>query len=130
MARNGRGAWMMFAALAVMVIGLTGVFATYATPLPLERAMAREAALDAVAADPSLAASLGTRESLGDSAPALAGPAEGLPQRIAAERVAMRRRFAEEAAAVATRLRWLICMVTLMGGLFVVLIVGGLARPR
>jgi len=130
MAQGGRSGWMMFAALAVMVVGLTGLFATYATPLPLERAMAREAALDAVAADPSLSANPTMRDSLGDSVPALAGPPDSLPQRIAAERVAMRRRFAEEAAAVATRLRWLVSMVTLMGGLFVVLIVGGLARPR
>ena len=121
---------MMFAALAVMVIGLTGIFSTYATPLPLERAMAREAALDAVAADPSLLASPAMRQTLDDSAPALAGPPDGMAQRIAAERVAMRKRFSDEAAAVATRLRWLISMVTLMGGLFVVLIVGGLSRPR
>ena len=74
MAQGGRSGWMMFAALAVMVVGLTGLFATYATPLPLERAMAREAALDAVAADPSLSANPTMRDSLGDSVPALAGP--------------------------------------------------------
>jgi hypothetical protein len=124
---------MMFAGLAVGVVGLTGIFATYATPLPLERAMAREAALDAAlmaanSSDPK-AALAALSPVLGDSAAALAdAPAADFTARIWAERKAMRARFAAEAAQVATTLRYLVAVVTLTGGLFVVLIVGGLAK--
>jgi hypothetical protein len=120
---------MMFAGLAVLVVGLTGVFATYAAPLPLQRALAREAALDAALAtahapDPQAAlAALAPR--LGDSAAALAGPPAELPQRVATERLAMRAHFTAEAEAIANRLRFLIVVITLMSGLFVAVIVGG-----
>jgi hypothetical protein len=134
MMTSGRSNWMVFAALAVGVVGMTGVFATYATPLPLQRAMAREAALDAAllaarSADPQAAmAALAPR--LGDSAEALAGAPAGLPERVAKERLEMRTRFGAESGALATRLRFLIVTVTVMGGLFVALIVGGFSRGR
>jgi len=123
---------MLFAAIAVGVVGLTGVFATYATPLPLERAMAREVALDAAlgtpaAADPQAAlAALAPR--LDDSAPALAGPPAGLADRVARERLAMRARFSEQAASIAAQIRLLIIVITAMAAVFVVAMVGSRAR--
>jgi hypothetical protein len=134
MATNGRGNWMVFAAIAVGIVGLTGVFATYATPLPLERAMAREAALDAALAaakspDPHAAmATLAPR--LGDSAAALAGSPEGLADRVAKERLEMRARFSGEAGALAAQLRLLIIVITIMAGVFIAAIVGGFSRGR
>jgi hypothetical protein len=134
MAAGGRGNWMMFAAIAVGIVGLTGVFATYAGPLPLQRAMAREAALDAAlvagdSADPRAAlAALAPR--LGDSAAALAGAPDGLPARVAKERLAMRARFGEEASGLAAQLRLLIVMITLMGAIFIAAVVGGFSRNR
>ncbi len=122
----------MFAALTVGVVGLTGVFATYAAPLPLQRAMAREAALDAAldaahAPDPQAAmAALAPR--LGDSAAALAGAPAGLPERIAKERLDMRTRFGTEASLLAEQLRLLIGVITVMAAVFVAVIVGGLSR--
>jgi hypothetical protein len=132
MATNRRSSWMMFAAVAVGVVGLTGVFATYATPLPLQREMAREAALDAAllaAREPDPRAALAALEPrLGDSAAALAGAPAGLPERVEQERLAMRARFGAESDSLAARLRCLIIVTTAMGGVFVVAIVGGFTR--
>jgi hypothetical protein len=132
MATGRRSSWMMFAALTVGVVGLTGVFATYAAPLPLQRAMAREAALDAAldaahAPDPQAAmAALAPR--LGDSAAALAGAPAGLAERVAKERLDMRARFGTEAGLLAEQLRLLIGVITVMAAVFVAVIVGGLSR--
>jgi len=125
---------MAFAALAVGVVGLAGVFATYAAPLPLQRAMAREALLDAALAaadspDPQAAmAALAPR--LGDSAEALAGAPAGLAERVTKERLAMRTRLDAEAGALAAQLRLLIVVITVMGAIFVAVIVGGFSRGR
>jgi hypothetical protein len=121
-----------FVAVAFLVVGLMGVFATYAAPLPLERAMAREAALDAVldaARTPNPEAAMAALKArLDDSAGVLAGGTAGIAARVAAERLAMRERFAAEAAATGLRLRWLIVMVTLMGAVFAITMMGSGAR--
>ena len=126
------GSWIAFILMAFVISGLAGVFATYALPIPMERALAREAALDAAleaarAADPATAlAALAPR--LDDSA-AMISTGEGtLEQRIQRERIAMRARFLAEEAATAIRLRWLTIVVTAMGALFVVALLGGMAR--
>jgi len=111
-----------FLVMAFVVVGLTGVFASYAVPLPLQRALAREAALDdALAAargpDPRDAVAA-LQDRLDDSAAAVLPVGGDMAARIAAERTAMRARFLAEAAAVATRVRWLICVITVMAALF------------
>jgi hypothetical protein len=127
------GTLAAFLAMAFFIVGLTGLFACFAAPLPLERALAREAALDEAAAaarsaDPAAAlAPLQAR--LGESAAALA-PGPDLPARIAAERLAMRARFATESDVTLTRLRWLICVITGMGALFGVAMLNLAARAR
>ncbi len=124
---QGPGAWIGFLAAAFVVVGLTGLFATFAAPLPLERALGREQALDAamVAAhgpDP-LAALQALRDRLDDSADAVV-PKPGAPvpgdidARIAAERTAMRTRLLADSQATSERLRWLICIVTIMSAVF------------
>jgi hypothetical protein len=108
-ARLGRlGAWGGFMAAAVCVVGMIGLVGTYSAPLPYEREARREAVLDQVAMTPAP-----QREALRD------GP---IGPRVAAERAAMRVRFAAEADATAQSLRLLIVVVTLMGAVF-----GGLA---
>ena len=126
----GRGAsqsWLGFLLVAFATVGLAGFFAAFAAPLPLQRQAAREAALDAAlvaAAQPEAAAALDRlRPSLGESAAAIlaVGPdssAPDLPARVAAERRAMRGRFAHEADVVASRLRWLVGIVTVMAAAF------------
>jgi hypothetical protein len=127
------GTLAAFVAMAFLIVGLTGLFATFAAPLPLQRAQAREAALDqaeaaARSADPP-AALARLQPQLGGPAPALmAGP--DLQARIAAERLAMRARFAIESEVTLTRLRWLICVITGMGALFGVVMLNLAARTR
>ena len=118
--------WSGFLVAAFVTVGLVGLFATFAAPLPLQRGILRESALDAAqvaahAPDPAAAlAALGDR--LDESADALIRPGGGvwpdLDARIAAERIAMRARMTTDEHALATRLRWLICLVTVMGAAF------------
>ncbi len=134
MARQVNGSWMGFAATAFIVAGLSGVFTTYALPIPMQRGFAREAALDAAAEaarGPDPAAALAAlRPRLGDSATAVMEGPGTLEQRIARERAAVRESFLAEEDATALRLRWLCIMVSLTGALFVAAIVGGMsARP-
>ena len=125
---------LAFVAMAFAIVGLIGIFATYAAPLPLERAVARETALDAVLAaakDPNAEAALAAlKPQLDDSAGVIVGGATGIEQRVAEERVAMRARFTADAAATALRLRWLIGMITVMAFVFAVTMMGGSIRHR
>lgn len=110
------------------VVGLVGAFATFAAPLPLERALAREEALDAAQAALSgpnpQAAILALKDRLDDSAASLIPlPADPLAA-IAAERVAMRARQRAEADAVASRMRLMIGVVTVMAAAFGTAITG------
>jgi hypothetical protein len=124
--------WLGFLAAAIGAVGLIGLFATYAAPLPLQRALAREAALDAALAasrGPDPAAALeALRPRLDDSAAALLPYSADEPARIARERPLMRARLETEAAIVAVRLRWLIGLVTLMAIVFAAAVLRGLTR--
>jgi hypothetical protein len=127
------GTLAAFLAMAFFIVGLTGLFASFAAPLPLERALAREAALDeavaaARSADPA-AALTGLQARLGESAAELT-PGPDLQARIAAERLAMRARFATESDVTLARLRWLISVITGMGALFGVAMLNLAARAR
>ncbi|MCW3477447.1 hypothetical protein [Limobrevibacterium gyesilva] len=130
--RKVDGTWIAFLAMAFAVVGLTGLFATFAAPLPLQRAVARDAALDAAlvaASGPDAAAALEQlRPRLGDSADALLPPQGDMAARIAQERLAMHQRLLAEAEATAIRLRWLICIATVMAAVFGAAIVGVSAR--
>jgi hypothetical protein len=131
---SGGGTWAAFLVAAFAVVGLTGIFATYAAPLPLERAIAREAVLDqalatAHAPDPK-AALAALRVELADSADAvIAGPGP-LPERVASERLAMRTRLTTEADEVALRLRVMIGVFTFAGALFGIAILSIVRRSR
>ncbi len=132
MAAQSSGSWIGFAAMAFVIVGLSGVFATYALPIPMERAFALDAALDEalVAAhgpDPAVALAA-LRPRLGENADAvLAGPGTAV-ERIQRERAAMRDRFRAEAEATAVRIRWLCMVVSVMGAVFVGALMGSLAR--
>ena len=114
--------WSAFLAMTFVVVGLAGLFASYAVPLPLERALARDATLDAAqsaAHGPDAAKTLeAMRDQLGDSAGALLPPAADIDARIAAERTAMRVRLQAESDAVAARTRLLLGVVTVMAAVF------------
>ncbi len=134
MTRDGRYTWAGFVALAFAVLGILAVFTTYAAPVPLERAMAREETLDealAAAGSPDEAARLDAlRPRLSDSAdPVLRGPGT-LAGRVGRERAAMRARFETEAHAVARQLRLMIVVVTIMCMAFGCAVVAGFSGPR
>lgn len=124
--------WLGFLAAAIGAVGLIGLFATVAAPLPLERALAREAALDEallLASGPNPAPSLeALRPRLDDSADAILPYAPGIEARIAQERPAMRARMQADADAIAVRLRWLVVVVTLMSVAFAAAVLRGITR--
>ena len=127
------GTWIAFLAIAFGAVGLMGLFATYAGPLPLQRAMAREATLDTalvLTRQPNPRAALeALRPALDDSADALLPWRPDEAARIAAERIAMRARLAADSAALAVRLRWLVCLVTVMSGAFGIAVLHASRRP-
>jgi hypothetical protein len=125
-AHRPAGSLIAFLAMAFVVVGLAGILATYAAPLPLARALHEEALLDdalaagRVADIDAVAASLG----VGDEARFAAGTADAaghagdLPGRVAALRAEVRQTMTAEANAAAWRLRFLIIVATIAGALF------------
>jgi hypothetical protein len=116
------GPWIAFLAMCFAVVGLVGLFASFATPLPLERALARDEVLDevlALSAQPHPEAALeALRPRLDDSAGAVLPPGGDMQARVAGERAAMRARFRLEADATAARVRLMIGIVTVMAAVF------------
>jgi hypothetical protein len=117
-----RNTWMAFLAMTFLIVGLTGLFATFSAPLPLQRALARDATLDEALADsrrPDAAAAIeALRPRLAESADAILPVGGDMDARIGAERAAMRGRLTLEADVTALRLRWMICIVTLTCAVF------------
>ena len=99
MGRQG-GVWAAFLAVCFVVVGLAGGFALYAAPVPLQRALARGAVLDQAL---------------------LAGES---PAQIVRERAAVRDEAEREEAAVVARIRLTLLVVTVMAGLFGVVVMG------
>lgn len=115
--RSTPGSIAGFLATAFCIVGLSGLFATYAAPLAYQREFQREATLDqALRTSSADMASLSDR--LDDSADAILKGKTPLPERVAAERLAMRARFSQQAEDTAFRLRLLIVIVTLASALF------------
>ena len=118
---NDRATWTAFLLMCFALVGLSGLFATYATTIPLERALIRTGTLDqvlAAARAPDAADRLAAlRPALGERADAvLSGPGE-LWDRVAAERAMVLDEQGREARSVAHRTRILVVIVTLMAGL-------------
>ena len=118
---NDRATWIAFLLMCFALVGLTGLFATYATTVPWERALIRTGVLDQVLAaarapdaDARLAA---LRPALGPAADAvLSGPGE-LWDRVAAERRVVLDEQGREARSVAHRVRIMVGTVTLLSAL-------------
>jgi len=130
--KRNSGTWTAFLAMTFVVVGMTGLFATYATPIPLERALARDAALDeALASDgqPNQAAILeALRDRLDSSAAAVINGTGPLAARVGAARTAMHAELQREADAIGSRLRFMIIVVTVLGAVFGAVILGAVAR--
>ncbi len=124
--RQGGLAWTAFLAMAFAVVGMTGVVATYAAQIPLQRALLHEALLDRVLAagqapDPARALSAlrpEVAEILGDQAAPVLDGTGPLPDRVAQARARLQASFGSEAADVGFRLRIVICVFAAVGMLF------------
>ena len=128
MQRN-TGTWMAFLAMTFAIVGLVGLFASYAAPLPLQRALARDATLDqALATGDDKAALEPLRDQLGDSASMVIEGAGPLAARVSTARADMNADFLREAAAVAARLRLMLAVVTVVAAGFGVALLGIVAR--
>ncbi len=120
--------WFVFLAIAFAVVGLTGMFGTFAAPVALQRAVLRDEVLEearAALAKPDAAARIeAMRARLDDSAEALLPFGGDMEARIAAERTAMHARLRLDGDATTRRLRWLIGAVTIMAGIFGMMVLG------
>jgi hypothetical protein len=120
MAMNGRGTWMAFLAMAFAVVGLSGLFATYAMSAPWRRAALEIASLDADGpVEARITAALGP-----DVAPRIAAPGTAPEAALHAARAAVLRRAEEDADSAETHTRWLIVIVTTMGAVFGAAVLG------
>ena len=112
--------WIAFLLCSFAVVGLMGLFASYAGPLPYERATARDAVLDRalqLGAQPAgdvKAALEPLRDELDDSAPVVIDGEGPLPQRVAAARTAIHAEMQHEAEAIGSRLRLELAVVTVV----------------
>lgn len=105
--------WTAFLVMLFMLVGLCGLFASYAAGIPLERGIARSALLDrALAADPAQLAAM--RPVLGSLAPAVIDGPAPLPERIARARLVVADEQRREAASVDYRTRLMLGVVTLL----------------
>ena len=109
-------AWTAFLLMLFAIVGLCGLFASYATSIPLERGMARGVLLDQVAAD-SVAADASVRlERLRPTLGALGGPVlDGpgpLTERIASARAVVQDEQQREESSLAFRTRLMLAVVT------------------
>lgn len=132
-ARRG-GSLIAFLTMAFVVVGLAGILATYAAPLPLARALHEEAMIDDAlaaghAADiDAMAAALGKNDEARFGGAPTANRADDLPARAAALRAALRQTMTAEAEAAAWRLRFLIIVATIAAALFGAALMGAARR--
>ncbi len=113
---SNRAAWTAFLLTCFAITGLTGLFASYATSLPLERALRLGAALDRALTTGQAAELEALRPALGRSADqVISGPGD-LASRVGAARAAMLSEQDREAHSVAHRVRIMLGVVTFMAG--------------
>ena len=120
--RSGIGVWAAFLAVCFLVVGLMGLFASYAGQIPLERAAYRLHLLDqvqAAAREPDAAGRLTElRPLLADRANAVLDGAGPLDARLDAERKAALAEGVAESDAVSLRVRIMLLVVTVMSAAF------------
>ena len=113
--------WTAFLLMCFALVGLAGMFASYAVTIPLDRALARTAVLDGVLAEarqPDAARQATLRMMLGPEVGprVLDGPGD-LFDRVAAQREVVLQEGVQEDRRVAYRIRVLVAVVTVTAGL-------------
>jgi hypothetical protein len=108
--------WTAFLVMLFAIVGLCGLFASYATSIPLERGMARSALLDRALADgsaPDAAARLEQLRPRLDSLAATVLDGKGpLQDRVAAARLVVQDEQQREETSLAYRTRLMLGVVT------------------
>ena len=118
---SGRATWIGFLAVAFAVVGLSGLFATYAMSAPWRRAALEITALDGAGpVEARIEAALGSEAARRRLAPPGTSPDAALQ----AARAAVLHRAEEDATSAETRTRWLIVIVTVMGAAFGAAVLG------
>jgi len=109
---QNRLVWVAFLLACFLVTGLTGLFASYAGNIPLERAIHRTRTIEsALSTDGSPDA---IKRLLGPDAELVAAGTGDLPSRVAAARAAAMSEGEREAAAVGSRIRLMLGVVTVL----------------
>ncbi|HYZ61021.1 MAG TPA: hypothetical protein VE650_01100 [Acetobacteraceae bacterium] len=115
---QNRGVWIAFLLVCFLLTGLVGLFASYASSIPLERALYRIAVLDQVleaSHGPDAATRLeALRPALGPNADQILAGTDDVASRVAAARQQARSEGTREAAAVGDRARLMLGVVTLL----------------
>ena len=128
MKRNS-ATWMAFLAVTFAIVGLVGLFASYAAPIPLERAMARDATLDeALTLGDSKPALEPLRDRLDDNAALVIDGTGPLADRVAAARKTMHAAFLTESDETGANLRLMVSVVTVVAALFGLAMLGAATR--
>lgn len=123
------GAWSGFLVMAFVVLGLCGLFATYAAQLPYRRLEDAETRLDRALAAPDAAHRLAMlRDTLGADGRGVFDGRAPLADQVAGLRAGLRRHFVREAADIALRLRIVLCVFTFAACLFGLMVVSVLRR--
>jgi hypothetical protein len=112
------GSWIAFLTMLFALVGLCGLFASFATSVPLERGMARSALLDRVLVESAAADGAARlerlRPALGGLATAVLDGPGALPERVAAARAVVLDEQRREEASVAYRIRLMLGVVTVI----------------
>ena len=117
--KRNTGTWIAFLLVCFAVVGLMGLFASYAAPLPYERMMARDAVLDqALRTGDDKPALEALREPLDDSAALVIDGTGPLATRVAAARTAAHEAMLHEADAIGSRIRLELAVVTVVAAAF------------
>lgn len=114
--------WTAFLLMLFFLVGLCGMFASYATSIPLQRATAREVLLDETldaAGAPDGAARLERlREPLGSLAPSVLEGTSPIAQRVAEARRVIADEQRRESASIGYRTRLMLGVITVLAGAF------------
>ena len=130
MVKSGNAAWGGFLVMAFVVLGLCGVFATYAAQLPYQRELFAEAKLDAAIGAPDAQDRLDRlRDTLGeDGSGAFPSARVDMRDKLETTRRLLRLHFQQQAADIALRLRIVLTVFTGASALFGLVVVSVLRR--
>ena len=122
-------AWSAFLVMLFALVGLCGLFASYAPSIPLERGLARSATLDRVLASQDDGSLERLRPALGPLASAVLDGPGPISSRVAVARTVVAEEQRREAASITYRTRLMLGVITVLAAILGAGILG-LERKR